>query len=115
MKEADDIVRNFKTTLGTMRREQSEITAAFLNLLREAREEGELSPKLKELILLGISICISCDTCIVLHTREALRKGATRKELMETCAVALTMRGSSVIGNISKVLQAFNAFSRERK
>lgn len=109
--EIENEIKNFKISIGTMKKEKPEIADAFLSLLRNVHQEGALSVKEKELICLGIAICIGCKNCIVLHTRSALEAGATRKELMETCGTALMMRGSSVIGYVSMVLESFKKFS----
>lgn len=111
--EIEDVIKSFKVSIGTMKKEKPKIADAFLSLLKNVRQEGALSVKEKELICLGIAICTGCKHCIVLHTRSALEAGATREELMETCGTALMMGGSSVIGYVSMVLESFKKFSSE--
>jgi len=55
----------------------SKVYKNFLNLEREAFSEGELKKLDKELIALGISIVINCESCIEWHTKEVLNAGAS--------------------------------------
>ncbi len=113
MKEekVDDFVKNFKSTVGIIKKERPEIADAFLNFIRIIHRGGTLSPKEKELICLGISIYAGCEACIVLHTKSALEAGVTKDELLETCGVALVMGGSSSINYVSTAIEAFKEFS----
>lgn len=109
----EDVLRDFKLTVGTMKRESPETTDAFLSVLRSIHKEGALSVKEKELICLGISIYARCEPCIVLHTKSALEAGATKEELTEVCGAALMMGGGSVIAYISAVLESMKKFTSE--
>ncbi|MBX3356869.1 MAG: carboxymuconolactone decarboxylase family protein [Phycisphaeraceae bacterium] len=70
-----------------------ETTGAFTALHRAAGAEGALSPKVKEMIALGIAISTHCDGCIAFHVKSAIKKGATKQELAETIGVAIQMGG----------------------
>lgn len=67
--------------------------SGFGQLHRHAVADGALSTKVKELIALGIGIAARCDGCITYHVHDALRAGATRKEILETIGVAILMGG----------------------
>ena len=110
--EIEDIIKNFKVAMGKMRAEKPEIADPFLALLRNVGKEGAFSVKQKELINLGMAISSKCKYCVVLHTRSALKAGATKKELIETCGLALTMGGTSGIGYISMVFDCIKKFSK---
>ena len=110
--EIEKIIKEFKSTVGTLKKEKPKIADAFLSFVRGVHEEGVLSTKEKELICLGISIYARCIPCVVLHRRSALEAGATRKELVETCGVTLMMGGDSLINYVSAVLDAFKKFSQ---
>ena len=88
-KNYQHLVQLFKD-LGT---EAPETMAAFGSLHKAATQEGQLSKKTKELIALGISITSRCDGCIAFHVHDALKAGATNKELIETIEVAILMGG----------------------
>lgn len=110
--EIEGIIRDFKSTVGKIRKEKPEIADAFLGLARSVHKEGALSIKEKELICLAISIFARCKTCVVLHTRSSLEAGATTEELMETCGAALMMGGNSLISNVSDVLETIEKISQ---
>ncbi len=66
-------------------------------------EDTALSVKQKELIALGIAITIRCEGCIACHVKDALKKGATKEEIVDTIGVAIVMGGgpSVVYGDIA--------------
>jgi AhpD family alkylhydroperoxidase len=111
--DPQNIERDFKTTLGFLRREAPETIEAFLNILRSTHKQGALSIKEKELISLGIALYAKCEPCIVLHTKSALEAGATMKELVETCEVAIAMGGSPTLSYTSVLLKAVEKFSQK--
>ena len=103
-KEVDGRAANlFKAVPDTMR--------AFRGLMESAGKDGELDSKTKELMALAVGIAVHCEGCINYHTREAIRKGATRGEVAETAAVAIEMGGgpSAVYG--AQALDAFDQLS----
>ena len=101
--------------MGLLRIKEPETAEALLKLIRSMHKEGALSVKEKELICLGISLCIGCETCTILHTKAALEAGATREEILETFGVAMTLRGSSAIAYVSIGVKALNKFSPTHK
>lgn len=84
--------------------------AGFGQLHRQAMAEGALSTKVKELIALGIGIAARCEGCIAYHVHDALRAGATRKEILETIGVALLMGGGPAAVYGAEALAALNQF-----
>ncbi len=71
----------------------SKVYKNFLNLERETFSEGELKKMHKELIALGISVVINCESCIEWHTKEALNTGASEKQILEAIEVGIEMGG----------------------
>ena len=89
--------------VGTMSKENPGIADGFGKLHHTAATDGALSPKMKELIALGIGITIRCEGCIACHVKDALKCGATKDEIVETIGVAILMGGgpSVVYGDIA--------------
>jgi AhpD family alkylhydroperoxidase len=56
-------------------------------------KNGELSKKQKELIAIGISIVLNCESCIEWHIKQALDDGATEGEILESIEVGIEMSG----------------------
>lgn len=70
-----------------------DVMQGFSDMHRAAVADGELSLVTKELMALAISIAARCDGCIALHTKAALKAGATRGQIHEAIGVAVLMGG----------------------
>ena len=72
---------------------KSNTYAAFLELEKAAYADGALTKKMKELIAVGISVVINCESCMQWHIEEAAKAGATREEALEAIEVGIEMGG----------------------
>ena len=72
-----------------------EISEAFVGFSKAAFKEGALSEKTKQLIAVAVAHVTQCPYCIRSHTRLAMRKGATKEEIMEAIWVAAEMRAGA--------------------
>ena len=89
----------------------SKVYNAFLEMEKTTYAGGELEKKYKELIAIGISICINCESCMEWHIKEALRAGATQKQIIEAIEVGFEMGGgpATVSGRFAlKVLEYYS-------
>ncbi len=80
-------------------------------------KEGSLSKMHKELIALGISSFHNCEPCMAWHVKEALKSGATDKQVVEAIEVAAEMGGGPVIARSSfpfKVLEYLQNKNKKR-
>jgi len=87
--------------------------SGFGQLHRHAVADGALSTKQKELIALGIGIAARCDGCIAYHVHDALRAGATRKEIVETIGVAIMMGGGPAAMYGAQAFEALEQFETQ--
>lgn len=71
----------------------SKVYRAFLEVEKAAFSDGALSKKHKELIAVGMSVIINCESCMEWHIREAAKGGATQEEVLEAVGVAIEMGG----------------------
>ena len=71
----------------------SAVYAAFLEMERAAFGDGELPKKVKELIAIGISVVVNCESCMQWHVEQAARAGATEGEVLEAIEVGIEMGG----------------------
>ncbi|MCO6497217.1 MAG: carboxymuconolactone decarboxylase family protein [Chitinophagaceae bacterium] len=62
---------------------------------RSVYQEGALDEKTKQLIAVAVAHVTQCPYCIRAHTRIAMRKGATKQEIMEAVWVAAEMRAGA--------------------
>ncbi|RJP34176.1 MAG: carboxymuconolactone decarboxylase family protein [Candidatus Omnitrophota bacterium] len=71
----------------------SKVYKAFLAMEKAAYTKGALSRKVKELIAVGISVDIDCESCMQWHIEQAAKAGATQEELLEAIEVGIEMGG----------------------
>jgi AhpD family alkylhydroperoxidase len=71
----------------------SKVYRAFLEMEKAAYADGALSKKHKELIAVGISVVIDCESCMQWHIDQAARAGASHAEVMEAVEVGIEMGG----------------------
>lgn len=72
-----------------------EIMEAWSNFSKTAFKEGALPEKTKQLIAVAVAHVTQCPYCIRSHTRIAMRKGASREEIMEAIWIAAEMRSGA--------------------
>jgi len=71
----------------------SDVYRSFVDLEQKTYSDGHLKKKYKELIAIGISIVINCESCIQWHVNEALNSGSTKEEILEAIEVGIEMGG----------------------
>ena len=71
----------------------SKVYRAFLDMEAAAYGDGALAKKHKELIAVGISVVMDCESCMQWHIDQAARAGATRQEVLEAVEVGIEMGG----------------------
>ena len=91
--EIKRIIRNRKQAKDYLLSKKSEVYKTFIKLENVTFSDGKLSKKQKELIALGISIIINCESCMQWHLKQALDSGAEEQEIIETIEVAIEMGG----------------------
>jgi len=72
---------------------KSRVYKAFLEMERAAYSDGALSRKQKELIAVGISVVIDCESCMQWHIEQAAATGASESEILEAVEVGIEMAG----------------------
>lgn len=76
---------------------------AWRNFSRTVFKKGVLDEKTKQLIAVAVAHVTQCPYCIRAHVPQAMRKGATKEEIMEAIWVAAEMRAGAAYahGNIA--------------
>lgn len=83
--------------LKSLSKDMPETMNGFGMMHKSAVANGVLETKTKELIALGIAITSRCDGCISFHVHDALKSGATHKEIIETIGVAVLIGGGPAL------------------
>ena len=65
------------------------------NFSRTVFKAGEISEKNKQLIAVAVAHITQCPYCIRSHTSQALKRGASKKEVMEAIWVAAEMKAGA--------------------
>jgi AhpD family alkylhydroperoxidase len=73
--------------------DNSEVYRSFVEMELKTYTDGSLSKRIKELIAIGISIRINCESCIEWHIKQAVYSGASREEVIEAIEVGIEMGG----------------------
>jgi AhpD family alkylhydroperoxidase len=93
---------------------KSEVYEKFLEMEKATYKDGAVSRKNKELIAVGISVVINCESCMQWHVEQALICGANEKELIEAVEVGLEMGGGPATAHSRFALEVLDRFIRKR-
>ena len=76
-------------------------------------QEGALDEKTKQLIAVAVAHVTQCPYCIKAHTPQAMRKGASKEEIMEAIWVAAAGRASGAYTHASIAVDAMEGNNEE--
>lgn len=68
-----------------------------------------LDAKTRELIALAVAVTTRCDGCIGAHVKAARRAGASKAELSEALAMAVSLNAGAALVYSARTLDAFDA------
>ena len=83
---------------------------AWRNFSRTVFKAGALDEKTKQLIAVAVAHVTQCPYCIRSHTPQALRKGATKEEIMEAIWVASEMRAGAAYAHASIAMEEMEKY-----
>ncbi|HVO73594.1 MAG TPA: carboxymuconolactone decarboxylase family protein [Ignavibacteriaceae bacterium] len=86
---------------------------SFLELEKATFCDGELSAKVKELIAVGISAAVNCESCIQWHTEYAMKAGASEDEIMEALEVAMEIGGGRAVATARIAVEVMQSISEK--
>ncbi|WP_022661867.1 carboxymuconolactone decarboxylase family protein [Paucidesulfovibrio longus] len=88
-----ELTRKRKAAHSRLLKLESRTYAAFLDMEQATYSDGALPKKHKELIAVGISVVIDCESCMQWHIEQAAAAGATEREVLEAVEVGMEMGG----------------------
>ena len=74
-------------------KKNSTVYKSFVDMEEKAFRDGDLSKMTKELIAIGISVKIDCESCMEWHILQAKEAGATQKQVIEAIEIGIEMGG----------------------
>ncbi len=79
-------------------------------------ERGNLEPKVRELVLLGMLAVLQSGSGLVYHIQAAVKEGASEKEIMEVIYLAAYEQAKGTIGAIGESIEeGFRRASKMKK
>ena len=87
---------------------ESKVYQAFHDMESAAFSDGALKKKEKELIAIGISVRIDCESCMQWHIEQAAQAGATFEEVLEAVEVGIEMGGGPATVSARFALQVMD-------
>lgn len=91
MDKLDEISRKRKKAHAKLVSLKSKVYEAFLQMEQATYADGALPKKTKELIAIGISVQMDCESCMQWHIDQAAACGATEREVLEAIEVGIEM------------------------
>src|SRR5690606_13789066 len=79
---------------------------AWRTFSRTVFKEGVLDEKTKQLIAVAVAHVTQCPYCIKSHVPQAMRKGASKEEIMEAIWVAAEMRSGAAYAHATIAVEA---------
>ena len=73
--------------------DKSEVYRKFCEMEQCTYKDGKLSRMQKELIAIGISVVMNCESCMEWHIKQAIDCGASEMEIIEAIEVGIEMGG----------------------
>lgn len=93
MDKIKDICRNRQQAHQKLLAMDSKVYKAFLDMESATYGDGALAKKHKELIAVGISVVMDCESCMQWHIEQAAKAGANQQEVLEAVEVGMEMGG----------------------
>lgn len=112
-KDWQDTATQLSNEIRTLRSGAPEVMKGFSALAQAALKADALDTKTKELIALAIAVATRCDGCIAFHAEAAMKRGATRAEVLETMGMAVYMGAGPSVMYAAQALEAFDQFSNK--
>lgn len=89
--------------------------AAFLELERVTYADRALPRRAKELIAVGISVVIDCESCMQWHVEQAVAEGAGFAEVLEAIEVGIEMGGGPATVSARFALRVLDGLFPDQK
>jgi len=115
-KKIEDIRKRRQHAHRRMLEMKSKVYQAFLTMEQATYADGALPRKAKELIAVGISVVINCESCMEWHITQAARCGASHQEVLEAVEVGIEMAGGPATASARFALEVMDeVFAPPRK
>jgi AhpD family alkylhydroperoxidase len=94
---------------------KSKAYQSFVKLEEATYEDRALSKVQKELIAVGISVVLNCESCMEWHIKQALDGGATENEIIEAIEVGIEMGGGPATVSARFAMNVLEYYRSDKK
>jgi AhpD family alkylhydroperoxidase len=115
MDKTEEIKTKRKWAHDKLLKKNSEVYKAFLKMEKATYCDGAVSRKNKELIAIGISVVINCESCMQWHVEQAVLYGAIEKEVIEAIEVGIEMGGGPATANARFALEVLERVIQHKR
>jgi len=112
--DIEEIKKNRKWAHSYLLEKKSEVYAKFLEMEKATYKDGAISRKSKELIAVGISVVINCESCMQWHVEQSLINGATESEVIEAIEVGIEMGGGPATAHARLALSVLDKYLNKK-
>lgn len=91
-----------------------EIIDAWRNFSRTVFKAGALDEKTKQLIAVAVAHVTQCPYCIHSHTEQAMKKGASKEEIIEAVWVASEMKAGAAYAHSALAMDEIEAIEKAK-
>ncbi len=105
----EEMSRNRKVAHKKLLALKSKVYEAFTHMEEAAFSDGALPKKTKELIAIGISVRIDCESCMQWHIEQSAAAGASMPEVLEAVEVGIEMGGGPATVSARFALQVIES------
>ena len=67
-------------------------------------ETSSIDPKMIELISIAVGAALNCNHCVEYHMSSALKKGATKDEILEVVLIAGSLAQAAVLADAYRII-----------
>ena len=98
---------SLKSRVGQMGKLNHDVVRGYMAISQAKTANPKLDDKTRELVSLAAAISLRCDGCIVTHTAEAKKLGATEEEIAEVLGIAIAINAGAALGYSAPTLDAY--------
>ncbi len=104
MTSQSQLHQNIATSWNLYKNCLPDVGKAYEQLPTAVYKDGALPEKIKRLMALTGALVHGCRACVLFQTDAALEAGATAKEILEACSVAISLGGTMGAGETTRVI-----------
>jgi AhpD family alkylhydroperoxidase len=108
----EKIIQDRRWAHEKLTRAGSGVYQAFLEMEKAAYSENALSKMHKELIAVGISLLLDCESCLEWHIHQAIEAGAGEDQILEAIEVGIEMGGGPATVSSRFALKVLEYYSQ---